>query len=385
MAIEVVGALVLTSPTHQSALLGKNEKGPRRTMTMPVVDAGSEQMRTVPFITANSVRAKIRRLAAERVFRVFEDRKETMSRDTALVLTRGAVGRADINAHGGADAIVRAAKNVFAGLFGGGPGMVHGRLAVAPLLPLIQWTKALLPPLLQPKVLPESAYVQEREMPDGSTKTAVTLLAKMMWTARDPLLDGMGAGVITDYAHTIADWVAQMDAESAEHKAAAVKKKAPKKDVAASTDEEGGATDAPAEDEALGAKSALKNFGEMWVIPPGMPMQWHMTTSQSATEAQDGLALLALMDFCRRNSVGGNWARGMGRFNAQGLMLVADGDEPVPVFSGPDYSLNHAHPGIKRRVEAAEAAINALTSAEIDAAFGVASAKRGKAGESDEA
>jgi len=373
MAIAITGPLVLTSPAHQSAIMGRGEKGPRRTLTLPIFEKASQGMRTVPYITANSVRGRLRRLAAERVFKAFEARGERISRDAFLVLSRGSVGRADIRIHSNANAIVEGAKHVFAGLFGGGPAMLHSRYAVAPLLPLIEWTVDLLPPRLQGLVLPESTYVQQRTQPDGTHKQVVNLTTVMMWTARDPLLDGQGAGVVEDYAGTLSDWLAAMESESAAHKAASVQKKEPKK--AALEDEDGEPAAVPEE---LGAKSSLQNFGEIRVLPPGLPLQWNVTTKASASLAQEGLILLAVADFIALNSVGGGAARGMGRFNASELAVVIEGDTAVPLLDKTTGTLNLAEPEIRIRVEAAEAALNAITAASIEAAFGLESEQNPK-------
>jgi len=375
MAMEITGPLVLTSPAHQSAIPARGEKGPRRTLTQPVFEAATQQRREVPYITSNSVRGRFRRLAAQRVFNVFEARGETLSRDAFLVVSRGSIGRGDINVHGNANAIVESSRHVFAGLFGGGPAMLHSRFSVAQLLPLIQWTRDVLPPRLQRAVLPESAYVSEREQADGSRKQVVGLTATMMWTARDPLLDGMGANIVKDYAGTLADWLATMEGESAAHKAAAAAKKAPKKPKVAG-DEEG---DAEPEAEELGARSALKNFGEIRVLPPGLPLHFNVSTGASTSLAQDGLLLLTIVDWCALNSLGGNAARGFGRFNALGLEFTADGETYVPLFSARTsdsrYVLNMDAPEIRRRVEAAETALSALTAASIESAFGIAGGK----------
>jgi CRISPR type IV-associated protein Csf2 len=375
MAIEITGALVLASPAHQAALMSKGEKGPRRTQTIPVFERATDQMRTVPIISSNSVRGRLRRLAAARVFHAFEARGERISRDTFLAVSRGSVGRGEVNLHSGAEAIVEGARHVFAGMFGGGPAMLHSRYQLAVLLPMIQWTKDLLPPALQREVLPESAYVFEREGEGGTVKQSVALTSVMMWTARDPLLDGQGAGVVQDYAGTLKDWLAMMEAESAEHKAAGLKKKNPK---AAAEGDAG-------EDEVAqpGARSALRNFGEIRVIPPGMPLQWHMTTSESASLAQEGLLLLALADFCRLNSLGGGAARGMGRFKGHRLQFSASGEAPVALFSGEDYAFNLASPAIKSRIDAAQEALSSMTAASIDAAFGLSQGKPATAKKGD--
>lgn len=368
MAMEILGPLVLTSPAHQAAIMGRGEKGPRRTMTLPVFDAATGTSQQVPYITANSVRGRLRRLAAERVFAVFEAKNQTLSRDAFLAVSRGSTGRTDIDLHGAADAIVESARHVFAGLFGGGAAMLSSRFSVAPLLPLLESTAGLLPNALQRFVLPASSYTTSREV-DGQTKQTTQLTAGMLWTARDPLMDGQGSRIVEDYAGTLADWLGAMEAEAAEHKAAAAKKK--------SKEASGEKTD---EDDEAGSKSALKNFGEIRVIPPGMPLQFAVATSTTATLAQEGLLLMAIQDWCKLNSVGGGAARGMGRFNARGLTVHLEGGDPVPLFDGNGYELNVKAQEISARIDAAEKALAALTADSIARAFGLAEAKPAKKG-----
>jgi CRISPR type IV-associated protein Csf2 len=374
MAMEILGPLVLTSPAHQAAIMGKGEKGPRRTLTLPVFDLGTGTSHQVPYITANSVRGRLRRLAAERVFKVFEAKHQTLSRDVFLAVSRGSTGRTDINLHGGADAIVESARHVFAGLFGGGAAMLASRFSVAPLLPLIEWTNAVLPNSLQRYALPASSYTTTREV-DGQPKQSAQLTAVMLWTARDPLMDGQGSRIVEDYAGTLAEWLGAMEAEAAEHKSAAAKKKV--KQAAGEKVEE--------EDE---SKSALKNFGEIRVIPPGMPLQFVVTTSTTATLAQEGLLLMAIQDWCRLNSVGGGTARGMGRFNARALSALVEDEDPIPLFRGDNYDLNLDAQPIASRIDAAETALAAITADSIARAFGLAEAKplkKGKGGARAEA
>lgn len=372
MAMEILGPLVLTSPAHQAAIMGRGEKGPRRTMTLPVFDPGTGTSQQVPYITANSVRGRLRRLAAERVFAVFEAKNQTLSRDAFLAVSRGSTGRADIDLHGGADAIVESARHVFAGLFGGGAAMLSSRFSVAPLLPLIESTKAVLPTALQRFALPASSYTTTRDV-DGQTKQNAQLTAVMLWTARDPLMDGQGSRIVEDYAGSLAEWLGAMEEEAAVHRAAAEKKKA-----------KAAAGEKTNDNDEAGPKSALKNFGEIRVIPPGMPLQFAVATTTTATLAQEGLLLMAVQDWCRLNSVGGGAARGMGRFNARGLTLQLESADPISLFQGDGYELNVKAQAIASRIEAAENALAELTADSIARAFGLAEAKPAKKGKKAE-
>lgn len=376
MAMDILGPLVLTSPAHQAAIMSRGEKGPRRTMTLPVFDSEAGTSQQVPYITANSVRGRLRRLAAERVFAVFEAKNQTLSRDAFLAVSRGSTGRTDIDLHGGADAIVESARHVFAGLFGGGAAMLSSRFSVAPLLPLIEATRAVLPTPLQRFVLPASSYTVSREV-DGQTKQTAQLTAVMLWTARDPLMDGQGSRIVEDYAGSLADWLGAMEAEYAAHKAAAEKKKS-----------KTAAGEQISEEDEAGPKSALKNFGEIRVIPPGMPLQFAVSTSTTATLAQEGLLLMAIQDWCKLNSVGGGAARGMGRFNARALAVHIEGVDPIPLFDGDSYELNVKAQAISARIDAADKALAAVTADSIARAFGLAEAKpakKGKAAQTAEA
>lgn len=351
MALQIIGVLTLTTHAHQTAPDGR--VGNRSDTIKTHVFSADGRRRRIPFITANSVRGLLRRMAAERVMDALD---APISRQLFHCLTRGAASRSGIGMEPTVAGLVEGQRNVFAGLFGGGPYMLHSRFTMAPLLPVVSWTNQLLHPAVRDRVIDVEELTYRDE--NGNVRDA-PLTTEIILTGKDDLMAGKGQGRIENYQETLAAWLAEVTGG----RDAKAKKKAAEKAAKAG----GAAVDA---DTAAGKSSDLMGFNFIEAMLPGTPLQFSLRLKPSATHAQIGLALMAVRDWCNRNELGGASARGFGRFEAQ-LALYDDATELAPtIFRPGDHATSYEFSDeVASYVQAAEKALAELTVEALEAAY----------------
>lgn len=351
MSIQVVGAITLTTHAHQTAPDGRdgNHNGTIKTWMF----SADGRRRQVPFITANSVRGLLRRAAAERVMDALDT---TISRQLFHVLTRGAAAREGIGAEPTVTALVEGSRNIFAGLFGGGPYMLHSRYSMGPLMPIIAWTEKALHPSLRPMAIPADQLTYATG--DGVVRDT-PLTTDLILTGRDDLMAGKGESRITDYQASLDSWLSHVT-QGRDAKAA---KKAAEKAAKA----EGTKVDAAV---AAGKSSDLQAFNTIEAMLPGTPLQFWLRLRDSATPAQIGLALMAVRDWANANVVGGASARGFGRFEAQLALFDGDTQLAPSIFAPGDHATAYRlSDDVASYVQAAQAELDALTVEAMEAAY----------------
>lgn len=356
MSLQIVGTLVLTTHAHQSSPDSKpnasGHENENRTIKTNVFCADGRR-REVPFITANSVRGVLRRMAADRVMDALD---APISRQLFHCLTRGTASPTGIGLTPTVDGLVEGRRNVFAGLFGGGGYMLHSRYTIGPLLPAVSWTSHLLHPAVRDRAIDIDQLTYRYD--DGNVRD-VPLTTRIILTGRDDLMDGKGQDRVEDYQSTLEQWLSHVEAG----RDAKAKKKAAQKEAKA-----GGAPIDP--EAAKGKSTGLQALAFIEAMLPGTPLQFWMRLKPSASDAQVGLALMAVRDWANRNEIGGASARGYGRFEAQ-LALYDDATEVGPtIFRLSDHATSYEFSDdVAHYIEAAEKALSELTVEALEAAY----------------
>lgn len=337
------GVITLTAAAHQSSPEKDGNHTPMLS-TRVMTDLGPV---TVPIISANSVRALMRRRAADRVWEALRAKKMQIPRDLYLSVARGAYSRTGMKAgEATVQELVAARSHVFAGLFGGGARMFASRLRMeADLLPMVAETKELFPLWLQAMCRGTAVLRDDEGRYRGSG-----LISKALLTGRDDLTAGGGADVIENYEKAYAEFVSNVDAKAARKKAQTTATKAAKaagEKLVISDDDR--------------AKSdALATIATMDVLNPGTRLYFGERLP-GVTPAQLGLALMALQDWANQNALGGGSVRGRGSFSAA-LALEHNGSrvtDNLLLGEAPAYRLAD-DPAISQAVAAAQTALDAI-------------------------
>ncbi|OJY94338.1 MAG: type IV CRISPR-associated protein Csf2 [Lysobacterales bacterium 63-13] len=351
MSLQIVGTIMLTTHAHQTAPDGRvGNKSDTIKSGMFCTDG---RRRQIPFITANSVRGLLRRCAADRVMDALDT---PISRQLFHCLTRGAASRSGIGAEPTVEGLVEGQRNVFAGLFGGGPYMLHSRYGIGPLLPAVSW----LGHILHPSVRDQAINVENLTYRDADGNVRdIGLTTEIILTGKDDLMAGKGQDRIENYQQSLSEWLAHVT----DGREAKAKKKAAEKVAKA----EGTQLDAAA---AAGASSDLMGFNFIEAMLPGTPLQFWLRLKPLATDAQVGLALMAVRDWANRNEVGGASARGFGRFEAR-LALYDDATQVSPaIFRPGDHATSYElSDDVAVYVAAAEKALSELTIEALEKAY----------------
>ncbi len=144
-SLTIRGYLTLTSHSHQAAPTS-DETGVTSHMKTPVL-AGGKLIPDVPFITANSVRALIRRACGNVLFDQIKKMHDQVPRNVYLSVQRGGFARTGMLAGGASyQQLIAAKDHMFSGLFGGGAFMYPSCVRMeSSLIPMITTLKDLFP------------------------------------------------------------------------------------------------------------------------------------------------------------------------------------------------------------------------------------------------
>ena len=346
------GVITLTAPAHQSS----PERSGNHTalMTTRVITDGGFQ--TIPIITANSVRGVLRRLATERVAKALAAKNAQIPRDLYLSIARGAFSRTGMKA---GEATIKehiaARTNVFAGLFGGGARMFPARLRMeCDLVPMVTETSELIPVRLR-SLCRGSAVLRD----EAGTYRGDGLTTKVLLTGRDDLATGKGGAVIENYEAAYREHVLNVADKAKGKKAQTTAIKKAKAEGTKLIIDEGD----------IAKADSLATFATLDVINPGVRLYFGARLN-GVTQAQLGLALLAIQDWCNLNALGGGSIRGRGSFVAS-LSLEHNGvvlAESLLVGEPPNYSLNRGD-AVTAAIGAAQAELDAETPATLGAAY----------------
>lgn len=354
MSLQIVGLITLTSHAHQSDPDGRvgNRSGTMKTWHF----SADGRRKQTPYITSNSVRGLTRRAGAEIVLTTLG---KPVSRELFSILTRGAAGRSDISAEPTVDAMVFGGRNVFAGLFGGGPYMLHSRFSMGPLIPALAWTERYLHPALRDKAIPLEylTYKVDDIVRDAPLTTDIIL------TGKDDLLMGRGQQYVENYQESLKNWLGHVSSGRAA--------KAAKKEADTQAKEARKKGDKPSAPEAPTAKSSdLQGFNFIEAMLPGTPLQFWLRLKPHATPAQVGLALMSVRDWANQNTVGGMSARGFGSFEASLSLYDSDTQVCENIFRSGDHATAYRlNPALDQYLTAATTELEALTVEDLELVY----------------
>lgn len=344
---QILGCLTTTSFVHQTSpderVAGEGNK--LRMHTTLVVTA-SGTTRRVPYITSNSVRGKLRRFARDRLLRAMN---QPVSRELYSVLSSGTGRRRDIGGTPTVSAVIESTRNVFAGVFGGGGYMLPSRYAPQTLLPLLGDYEHIIHPLLRPYAIASD------KQPRGDTRDFDWLLQDVILTSRDDVLQGLGGEFIRDYAKSFSEWLEEnVGSAAAKRTSKAAKAAGEKVEVTKSV--------------------ALAGFNVIQGMVPGVPLGFEISLDDALTDAQIGLLLLAVQDFCNGNRIGGAGRRGFGTFIPSLAFHDMDADLALPLFGVNDraagqYRIDRNKPVLARYVDAAEKALSEMTVSALEVVY----------------
>lgn len=323
--VSIRGVLTLTAPAHQTSPDGKTEGLTSQMKTSVLSASQNTLLYNVPFITANSVRALIRRAAGGVIMKELERSENQISRNMYLSIMRGGFARTGINAGGATyQQLIAAQDHLFAGLFGGGANMYPSTVRMErDLYPMLDSLRNLFP---------------ARYQPSCTVATPDQLLTKLLIASRDDF-ERLPQGDIIENASEA----------YLEHMTAKFGANLAKKEQKAT---------AKADGTRLNAAEKLKTddlntFTMVEAIIPGAPLYFGITAKQ-VTDAQIGLLLNAITDWANRNALGGGSVRGRGSFAAS--LQLTEGEDVLSdnllVSEAPSYTLSDSASVFTRAMQA---------------------------------
>jgi CRISPR type IV-associated protein Csf2 len=310
-----------------------------RTKSLPVANSNggdneeSGGRKLIPYYPGNSLRGAIRRAAGELVFKALERRGETISFDLYHIILCGAASASPDKSATITEA-VEAAKHPFAGMFGGGPKLIHGRLSIGNSFVITKETVGRLVPTSMTDM--------------GATSPWVT--AVMIDTHVDDVLRGTGRvpTVVEDFEKHVADWIGKL-AESR--------------------------TKRDADDDSSKKLGIATIMGREVIIPGTRLHGEHFVDTELAGPAMLGLFVLALAGFANAQRLGGGARNGCGRFTLTAAATGPDGESvELLLNSDGNYVPNKAQPLVGEAIAAWEKFANTISAAQIAQVFGLKNA-----------
>lgn len=253
----------------------------------------------LPEIPANSLRGRLRRLAAKRIFDILKRKGERLSLDAYHALTCGAV----TGQPGGALTLEDAdqgREDPYFGAFGGGPRMLRSHFAIGTALPICSTT-------LEGGLIPDDV---DKDASFAGSEYDMTVVVPTI-RKDDALLftDASTPELIEDYHASIREWI----------------------EVAGAALDEAPGDDGKVPEKAK--KLSLRSFTALEYAIPGLVYAAGIRLRPSLNPAARGLLLVALADFIADGQIGGKGHNGFGRFDgslyADGEQVLLDGDPNV--------------------------------------------------------
>lgn len=366
------GVLTLRSPAFQTA---PDTSGNKSQTFQSMIRTPDGRMVRLPYISAASIRGLLRRAAGEHLWKHFRsqhdltrDERYQVTRETFLSVNRGSAGRKDMKP--GAASLqdnVAGRRNVFSGLFGGGYYMHHSGLHMeAPLTPLVLEAIQTFPARYQ-TFCSGSAFAPADQSVDPNLPRSqrLSIVETYYLMPRDDFESGGGVGVIENHEEALATYMQDV----------ASSKEAKREQKSAQLAARAAGQRMDIKDEDRVTLTTTKNMLELRAIAPGTQLYFGMIL-KAVTQAQLGLALLALRDWANANSLGGGSARGFGSFTASLSLESADGvliDSTLLQGDAPFCQLSR-HDLLDRAVSAAQAEIGAMDRRTLEQVYPLAPA-----------
>lgn len=381
-ALVIDGILRLTSPLHISDPAGTARYMPRtnrivigasggfpavltRTSQAMLEDAVSDKNPLgrvdFPVLPSNGLRGRLRRAGAAEVEASLRARNERLSMAAYQGMHCGAIGSAPLGTTPALAEVKAYRAHVFAGLFGGGARMIPSPLRVSEGVPLLRG-------LIDRGMIPTHAEEFGTALPSALAYRLFEDVPMVRLDDAAQYADREAESVIDNYeAEMLAFFERDLErATVRSEKGVEGLAKKPKKAKKSTTEDDVG-------DDEPELERGLRTFVAHQRVIPGTTF-WMSMRLTDATDAQVGLFLRSLRRVCALSprGIGGKTAHGYGRFQHR-LMLRRGTEAPIALFEGQEEetALRTADPVIKGYLDASDAAIEALTPADIDYVFGV--------------
>lgn len=295
-----------------------------------------------PYIPANTLKNRLRRVAAKVVYDAIQKRGEKLSLETYHGMMCGAATGQPGKMQGLNEAR-EASTNPFLGIFGGGPRMAHGAIQVRPAFPIVQET-------ISASIVPGKYAEQMSPLPLYACTTAVFFRrVDDVLEFRDPYAER----IIDNYEEAVREWQKAVG-ENAE----ARKKQRAERQESGKTagDKKGGAK-----------KMSLQSFQAREDVIPGIPFYFRLTLDlTNVGMAGAGLLLQALNRFALEDGqIGGKKSLGCGFFTAKADLTLNGQTEPLWRVVDGETMLNQGP--LQNQIAAGwETALPAMTAASLE-------------------
>lgn len=358
----IEGTFRLRTPLHCSSpdkSLAQDNETP--TVQMRIVTSQGE--RRIPYFPANDLRGRLRRKAAKIVL----DHICATSKVSVQLYAGLCAGAVSGQPEGilSIEEALRAGRNVYMGLFGGGNRLIRSRYSCQDLVPILQET-------IDIGMVPEafgqsdhSNFLPMRHSAAGDRPMEGWSLVQHRHFLRiDDVMRVMRPDEMQEY---IADVVSSV---THAQESTFNESQARKGDKAKAETGEIKASD-------VKKKTDIGNIMGLQSIAAGTPMYFFLDFFDETSDAQVGLMLMALRDLVAEQRLGG-WGRaGMGKFSAD-LTLKRHG-ESLQIFSQTHAAQDAAlSPAVAHLVQAAQAEIAELSQESLSAFFSQQSKKETK-------
>jgi CRISPR type IV-associated protein Csf2 len=292
----------------------------------------------LPVFPANDARGRLRRVAAEELFRIVKSRGERLSLETYHGIICGAV-TGQLNKESTFDLALQSGKHPFLGLFGGGPRMVNSSYQVQTFWPITSTT-------IKCRLVP--AHYEDKKIP------AVRLTRAMFYRRIDDALvfsNGQTELIVQEYSKGVANWI---------------------KELGSATTDTG---------EKARSSKQLHTFGAVEYVIPGVRFYSVIKVDiQRAGLGSLGLLIHTIAGFANKQGIGG-WTRcGFGDFDSE-YHLVTPDNIRVPMLTKTEtgYEPNADAEQVAAALDAWAAASEQITAASLEGLYALPPEKKKKA------
>lgn len=362
----IQGIFCLTSPLHcaspDKTLIRDPESRGNQTPTVQQSIVTKTGLQRIPYFPGNDLRGRLRRRAAAIVLDRITASGGKVTPELYSGLTTSAITAQPDTGNLTVEEALRAGRNVYMGLFGGGARLLRSRFQASDLIPVLEST-------IQTGMVPE-AYGQTDDQHFLPVTSKTTDGSSQMTPLQGWHLVQVTHVFRVDDLHRV---LRPSEVEAYIENAAVVVAEIQRKNLESRKIRSDSAAKAESGEIAKSEVSSKKETGNMMSfqsILAGTPMHCLFDLDNDTTDAQVGLMLLSLRALVREQKLGG-WCRaGLGRFDAN-VTLTRNG-EAVPVFTSTRANADaELSPQVQPYVDAAVAEIAQLTEAEMMAFFEV--------------
>ena len=319
------GGVPLSGTTHYPLALSEEEA-----LNEELENPNGRGVIYVPVFPANDVRGRLRRRAAEEVFKLLASRGEALTLETYHGMTCGAV-TGQPSKELTFDLALKSGRHSFLGLFGGGPRLVSSCLQIHTLWPV---TKTTIKAGLVPSFYEDSKVL-------GRTNR---LTQAIFYRRIDDALvfsDGRTELTVKEYSTAVTDWIKQLG--SGER-----------------------------------SKKQLHTFAAIEYVIPGTRFYSEMKVeTERAGLGALGLLIHSVTAFANKQGIGGWTRNGFGRFESQFDLLMPD-NVRVPLLTKTDagYEPNVDADQVAEALDAWARASSTINAAELEELYSLPTEKK---------